>query len=120
MPRPGCPRIWSAATDRAGRGRSLTAGWREEGRISEPRSPPRGRICREISPMIEPFEDDHAYLTELPEDLRLKRAAAARRRRWRRRLALGALLAAGGAVVALAVTSLGGGSKTAHRETRQA
>jgi peptidoglycan/xylan/chitin deacetylase (PgdA/CDA1 family) len=70
--------------------------------------------------MIEPFEDDHAYLTELPEDLRLKRAAAARRRRWRRRLALGALLAAGGAVVALAVTSLGGGSKTAHRETRQA
>jgi peptidoglycan/xylan/chitin deacetylase (PgdA/CDA1 family) len=70
--------------------------------------------------MIEPFEDDHAYLTELPEDLRLKRAAAARRRRWRRRMALGALMAAAGAVVALAVTSLGGGSKTAPREARHA
>jgi peptidoglycan/xylan/chitin deacetylase (PgdA/CDA1 family) len=66
--------------------------------------------------MTEPFEDDHAYLTELPEDLRLKRAAAARRRRSRRRLALGALLAAVGAVTALAVTSLGGGSKTAPRQ----
>jgi peptidoglycan/xylan/chitin deacetylase (PgdA/CDA1 family) len=70
--------------------------------------------------MIEPFEDDHVYLTELPEDLRLKRAAAARRRRWRRRMALGALLAVAGAVVALAVTSLGGGSKTAPHEARHA
>jgi len=70
--------------------------------------------------MIEPFEDDHAYLTELPEDLRLKRAAAARRRRWRRRLALGALLAAAGAVAALAVTSLGGGSKSAQNEASRA
>ena len=39
--------------------------------------------------MTDPFHDEPGYLTELPEDLKLKRAAAARRRRWRRRLALG-------------------------------
>ncbi|HMC06869.1 MAG TPA: polysaccharide deacetylase family protein [Solirubrobacterales bacterium] len=59
--------------------------------------------------MTDPFGDEHGYLTELPEDLRLRRAATARRRRWRRRLAVGAFLLAVGAVVALAVTSLGGG-----------
>jgi peptidoglycan/xylan/chitin deacetylase (PgdA/CDA1 family) len=70
--------------------------------------------------MTDPLYDEPRYLTELPEDLRLRRAAAARRRRWRRRLALGALLAVAGAVVALAVTSLGGGgSRSARTEARQ-
>jgi peptidoglycan/xylan/chitin deacetylase (PgdA/CDA1 family) len=71
--------------------------------------------------MTDPLYDEPRYLTELPEDLRLKRAAAARRRRWRRRLALGALLAVAGAVVALAVTSLGGGggSESASTEARE-
>ena len=67
--------------------------------------------------MTDPSEDEHGYLTELPEDLRMRRAAAARRRRWRRRLAAGALIAAAGVVVALAVTSLGGnggGSSSNH------
>jgi peptidoglycan/xylan/chitin deacetylase (PgdA/CDA1 family) len=59
--------------------------------------------------MTDPFGDEHGYLTELPEDLRLRRAATARRRRWRRRLAVGGFLAAVGAVVALAVANLGGG-----------
>jgi peptidoglycan/xylan/chitin deacetylase (PgdA/CDA1 family) len=64
--------------------------------------------------MTDPFHDEPGYLTELPEDLRLRRAAVARRRRWRRRLAAVGLLAVVGAVVALAVTSLGGGDGTKH------
>jgi peptidoglycan/xylan/chitin deacetylase (PgdA/CDA1 family) len=59
--------------------------------------------------MTDPFHDEPSYLTELPDDLKLKRAATARRRRWRRRLALGALVAVVGAVAALVVTALGGG-----------
>jgi peptidoglycan/xylan/chitin deacetylase (PgdA/CDA1 family) len=62
--------------------------------------------------MTDPFYDEPSYLTELPDDLKLKRAAAARRRRWRRRLALGAIIAVVGAVVALVATSLGGESDT--------
>jgi peptidoglycan/xylan/chitin deacetylase (PgdA/CDA1 family) len=58
--------------------------------------------------MNDPLYDEPSYLTELPDDLKLKRAAAARRRRWRRRLAVGAMVAVVGAVVALVVTSLGG------------
>jgi peptidoglycan/xylan/chitin deacetylase (PgdA/CDA1 family) len=71
--------------------------------------------------MTDPFQNEPRYLTELPEDLKRKRAAAARRRRWRRRLALGALVAVGGAVVALVVTGLGGGegSKQARPTTTQ-
>jgi peptidoglycan/xylan/chitin deacetylase (PgdA/CDA1 family) len=53
-----------------------------------------------------PFEDDPVYLTELPDDLRHRRAEAARRRRWRRRLAALAALAVVGAVVAIAVVTL--------------
>ena len=49
--------------------------------------------------MTDPIFDESSYLTELPEDLKLKRAAAARRRRWRRRLAVAALVAVVGAVV---------------------
>lgn len=59
--------------------------------------------------MTDPFHDEPTYLTELPEDLKERRAAARRRRRWRRRLAVAALVAVVGALVALAVTSLGGG-----------
>jgi peptidoglycan/xylan/chitin deacetylase (PgdA/CDA1 family) len=55
-----------------------------------------------------PFEDDPVYLTELPDDLRARRAEAARRRRWRRRLVVLAILAVLGGVAALAITSLGG------------
>jgi peptidoglycan/xylan/chitin deacetylase (PgdA/CDA1 family) len=71
--------------------------------------------------MTDPLYDEPRYLTELPEDLKLKRAEAARRRRLRRRLALGALLAVAGAVVALGITSLGGGSDstTASTEAQQ-
>jgi peptidoglycan/xylan/chitin deacetylase (PgdA/CDA1 family) len=59
-----------------------------------------------------PFDDDPVYLTELPDDLRVRRAHAARRRRWRRRLALLAALAVLGAIAAVAVVTLtdkGGG-----------
>ena len=59
--------------------------------------------------MTDPFHDEPGYLTELPEDLKLKRAATARRRRWRRRLTLGSLIAVVGAVVALVAAGLGGG-----------
>jgi peptidoglycan/xylan/chitin deacetylase (PgdA/CDA1 family) len=59
--------------------------------------------------MTDPFHDEHGYLTELPEELRMRRAEAARRRRWRRRIAAIALLGGVGAVAALAVTTLGGG-----------
>jgi peptidoglycan/xylan/chitin deacetylase (PgdA/CDA1 family) len=61
-----------------------------------------------------PYDDDPVYLTELPDDLRVRRAEAARRRRWRRRLAALAALAVIGAIVAVAVMTLtdngGGGS----------
>ena len=58
--------------------------------------------------MTDPLYDEPRYLTELPEDLKLKRAAAARRRRWRRRLAVAALVAVVGAVGALVAAGLGG------------
>lgn len=58
--------------------------------------------------MSAPFEDDPVYLTELPDDLRARRADAARRRRWRRRLAALAVLAVLGGVAAVAIMSLGG------------
>ena len=54
-----------------------------------------------LATMTDPLYDQPSYLTELPDDLKLKRAAAARRRRWRRRLALAALVAVLGAIVAL-------------------
>jgi peptidoglycan/xylan/chitin deacetylase (PgdA/CDA1 family) len=57
-----------------------------------------------------PFEDDPVYLTELPDDLRARRAEAARRRRWRRRLAALAVLAVLGAAAAIAITTLTGNS----------
>src|SRR3954452_12358225 len=59
--------------------------------------------------MSVPFEDDPVYLTELPDDLRARRAAAARRRRWRRRLVALAVLAVLGGIAAVAVVSLAGG-----------
>jgi peptidoglycan/xylan/chitin deacetylase (PgdA/CDA1 family) len=57
--------------------------------------------------MTDPLDDEPRYPTELPEDLKLKRAASARRRRRRRRLAIVALVAVVGAVVALVAASLG-------------
>ena len=71
--------------------------------------------------MTDPFYDEPSYLTELPEDLKLKRAAAARRRRLRRRLAVAALVAVLGAVAALVATGLGGedGSQPASSEAQQ-
>src|SRR5256714_10207258 len=69
--------------------------------------------------MTDPFHDEPGYLTELPEDLKLKRAAAARRRRWRRRLVLASLVAVVGAVVALVAAALGGGgSNPAQPKTK--
>ena len=71
--------------------------------------------------MSAPFEDDPTYLTELPDDLRMRRAQAARRRRWRRRLAALAALAVIGAVVAVAVVTLtdkGGGNSAAPAKPR--
>jgi len=62
--------------------------------------------------MTEPFHDEPAFLTELPEELRERRALAIRRRRWRRRLALLALLAVAGGVAAIIVTGVGGGSSS--------
>jgi peptidoglycan/xylan/chitin deacetylase (PgdA/CDA1 family) len=64
--------------------------------------------------VTDPFYDETGYLTELPEELRMRRAEAARRRRWRRRFAFLGLVAVVGAVVALAVTSLGGGGGAKH------
>jgi peptidoglycan/xylan/chitin deacetylase (PgdA/CDA1 family) len=71
--------------------------------------------------MTDPFHDEPGYLTELPEDLKLRRAATARRRRWRRRLALGCLVAVVGAVVALVAVGLGGegGSTETRSEPTQ-
>jgi peptidoglycan/xylan/chitin deacetylase (PgdA/CDA1 family) len=66
-----------------------------------------------------PFEDDPVYLTELPDDLRARRAQAARRRRWRRRLVALAVLAVLGGIAAVAVMSLtgnGGGTKASKAE----
>jgi len=62
--------------------------------------------------MPEPFDDEPVYLTELPDELRARRATAARRRRWRRRLALAALLAVIGAAAALVATGVGGGTSS--------
>jgi peptidoglycan/xylan/chitin deacetylase (PgdA/CDA1 family) len=59
-----------------------------------------------------PFEDDPVYLTELPDDLRARRAESARRRRWRRRLGALAILAVLGGVAAILITSMGGGGAT--------
>jgi peptidoglycan/xylan/chitin deacetylase (PgdA/CDA1 family) len=73
-----------------------------------------------MSVLTAPFEDDPVYLTELPDDLRMRRAEAARRRRWRRRLAALAALAVIGAVVAVGVVSLtgnGGGDRASRAET---
>jgi peptidoglycan/xylan/chitin deacetylase (PgdA/CDA1 family) len=55
-----------------------------------------------------PFQDDPVYLTELPDDLRARRAKAARRRRWRWRLGALAVLAVIGAIAAVAVVTLTG------------
>jgi len=61
-----------------------------------------------------PFDDDPVYLSELPDDLRVRRAEAARRRRWRRRLAALAALAVIGAVAAVAIVSLTGNDNGGH------
>jgi peptidoglycan/xylan/chitin deacetylase (PgdA/CDA1 family) len=70
-----------------------------------------------------PFDDDPTYLTELPDDLRMRRAEAARRRRWRRRLAALAVLAVLGAVAAVAIVTLtgksNGGGHASRAEARQ-
>jgi len=68
-----------------------------------------------------PFDDDPVYLTELPDDLRARRAEAARRRRWRRRLVALAVLAVLGGVAAVAVVSLtqGGSGTDASRVQAQ-
>src|SRR3954451_11371846 len=84
---------------RAGR---TSSGWRSRRRA------PSGPIRYFRSEVSAPFDDDPVYLTELPDDLRARRAEAARRRRWRRRLAALAVLAVLGAVAAIALTSLGG------------
>jgi peptidoglycan/xylan/chitin deacetylase (PgdA/CDA1 family) len=70
-----------------------------------------------------PFDDDPVYLTELPDDLRARRAEAARRRRWRRRLAALAALAVLGGIAAIAVVTLtgrGGDAQTPRAQTEQA
>ena len=77
------------------------------------------RASPTFATMTDPLYDEPSYLTELPEDLKLKRAAAARRRRWRRRLALAALVAVVGAVVALVATAVGGGGRLGSRRRRR-
>jgi peptidoglycan/xylan/chitin deacetylase (PgdA/CDA1 family) len=67
-----------------------------------------------------PYEDEPVYLTELPDDLRMRRAEAARRRRWRRRLAVLAALAVIGAVVAVAIVTLTGNERGGHASRAQA
>jgi peptidoglycan/xylan/chitin deacetylase (PgdA/CDA1 family) len=69
--------------------------------------------------MTDPLPDEPRYLTELPEDLKLKRAATARRRRWRRRLTIGALVAVVAAVAAIVVTALGGDDSGEHEPAAQ-
>jgi len=61
-----------------------------------------------------PFDDDPVYLSELPDDLRVRRAEAARRRRWRRRLAALAALAVIGGIAAVAIVSLTGNHNGGH------
>ena len=73
--------------------------------------------------MNAPFEDDPVFLTELPDDLRARRAAAARRRRWRRRLvalAVLAILGAGAAIAIVSVIDRGGGTKASEQSGARA
>jgi hypothetical protein len=58
--------------------------------------------------VTDPFRDDYAYLTELPEELRYRRREAARRRRWRRRLVVAAVVAVIGAAALLAAITIRG------------
>jgi hypothetical protein len=53
-----------------------------------------------------PYQDDPVYLTELPDDLRMRRAETARRRKWRRRLITLAVVAVLGAIAAIAIVTL--------------
>jgi hypothetical protein len=53
-----------------------------------------------------PYQDDPVYLTELPDDLRMRRAETARRRKWRRRLVTLAVVAVLGAILAIAIVTL--------------
>jgi peptidoglycan/xylan/chitin deacetylase (PgdA/CDA1 family) len=68
--------------------------------------------------MTEPFDDEPVFLTELPDELRVRRALAARRRRRRRWLVLAAFLAVVGAAAALIATGLNGGSSSKPAETQ--
>lgn len=70
--------------------------------------------------MTAPFDDEPVYLTELPDDLRARRAQTARRRRLRRRLVVLAIIVVLGAVVALAIRSLvgDGGSNSTPQESQ--
>jgi peptidoglycan/xylan/chitin deacetylase (PgdA/CDA1 family) len=81
------------------------------------------RRSRRIRRVSAPYDDDPVYLTELPDDLRARRAEAARRRRWRRRLVALAVLAVLGGVAAVAIVSLaggdGGGTKAAGTQLSQ-
>jgi hypothetical protein len=67
-----------------------------------------------------PFEDEPVYLTELPDDLRARRAQAARRRRIRRRLVALAIVVVVGAIAAVVVRSLvgDGGSNATSQGTQ--
>lgn len=56
--------------------------------------------------MSAPYQDDPVYLTELPDDLRMRRAETARRRKWRRRLIALAVVAVLGAIAAIAIVTL--------------
>jgi peptidoglycan/xylan/chitin deacetylase (PgdA/CDA1 family) len=64
------------------------------------------------------FDDEPVYLTELPDDLRARRAEAARRRRWRRRIVALAIVAVLGAAAVAAVVSLGGGGGSKAASTQ--
>jgi peptidoglycan/xylan/chitin deacetylase (PgdA/CDA1 family) len=64
------------------------------------------------------FDDEPVYLTELPDDLRARRAEAARRRRWRRRIVALAIVAVLGAAAVVAVVSLGGGGGSKAASTQ--
>src|SRR3954454_21601841 len=86
----------------------LSRGVFGEERLATSLAVPSGGTAAAIV-MSVPFEDDPVYLTELPDDLRARRAAAARRRRWRRRLVALAVLAVLGGIAAVAVVSLAGG-----------
>jgi ferric-dicitrate binding protein FerR (iron transport regulator) len=58
--------------------------------------------------MQEHLPEEPVYLTELPDDLRERRAETARRKRWRRRLVTLAVLLVAAAVIAIAVAWLNG------------